>query len=77
MQSIFREVDMDAFLYPPGLEPPSRFRSMVQTFTAQVQQRALRMQPLFLPGRIIHLGKGGGGGGGGGATGGPAGLLGS
>ena len=71
MQSIFREVDVDAFLYPPGLEPRSRFRCMVQTFTAQAQQRASRMQPLFLPGRIIHLSKGGGGvTGGGGVAGG-------
>lgn len=61
MQSIFREVDMDAFLYPPGQEPPSRFRAMVHTFTAHVQARALRMQPLFLPGRIIHLCKSTGG----------------
>jgi len=55
MQTIFKDYDVDAFLHRPGEEPPSKFRTMMNNFTAHVGERAREMNPLFLPGRIIHF----------------------
>lgn len=56
MKTIFKDLNVDEFLYRPGEEPPSKFRTMVNNFTARVSERERGMQhPLFLPGRIIHF----------------------
>ena len=51
------DANVDDFLYRPGEEPSSKFKSMIASFSAHVGHRARLMHPLSLPGRIIHFAK--------------------
>ena len=65
MQSLFRTVDVDEFLYTPDAVPASRFKDSVDTFIRLMRQRnateldscdgGTRGENLTIPGRIIHL----------------------